>query len=67
MLPIHRDILNVTGIEQPLLFINSFDFQWKDNIQKMMKLVKSPDERGKSSCSLITLKYGGRKRERGER
>ena len=56
MLPIHRDVLNVTGIDQPLLFINSFDFQEKDDVQKMMKLVKAPDERGVSQCSLITLK-----------
>ena len=56
MLPVHRDVLNVMGIEQPLLFINSFDFQWKENVKKMLKLIKPPDERGMSQCSLITLK-----------
>ena len=56
MIPVDKDIVNVTGIDQPLLFINSFDFQWKENIKKMMKLVKPPDERGVSQCSVITLK-----------
>ena len=56
MLPIHRDILNGYGIQQPLLFINSFDFQWKENVQQMMKLTRAPDEQGISQSSLLTLK-----------
>ena len=56
MIPVDEDIVNVTGVSQPLLFINSFDFQWKQNIKKMLKLIKPPDERGVSQCSLITLK-----------
>ena len=46
MLPIHRD-LRATGVKQPLLFINSWDFQWKENILQMMELTTPPDENGK--------------------
>jgi len=54
MVPIHRDLYNV-GIQQPLLFINSYDFQWVENVQRMMKLSKPPDENGMSSCRVLTL------------
>ena len=54
MVPIHRDLYNV-GIQQPLLFINSYDFQWVENVQRMMKLSKLPDENGMSSCRVLTL------------
>ena len=56
MYSIHLDILDGPGIQQPLLFINSYDFQWKGNVQQMMKLTRAPDERGISQCSLLTLK-----------
>ena len=55
MLPIHRDLYE-TGIQQPLLFINSHDFQWVENVQQMMKLSKPPDDSGISSCQVLTLK-----------
>ena len=55
MVPIHRDLYEV-GIQQPLLFINSYNFQWVENVQRMMKLSKSPDENGMSSCRMLTLR-----------
>ena len=55
MLPIHRNMYE-TGIQQPLLFINSHDFQWVENVQQMMKLSKPPDDSGISSCQVLTLK-----------
>ena len=58
MVPIHRDLYEV-GIQQPLLFINSYDFQWAKNVQQMMKLSKLPDENGMSSCRVLTLRYVG--------
>jgi len=54
MVPVDRDLYDV-GIQQPLLFINSYDFQWVENVQLMMKLTKPPDENGKSSCRVLTL------------
>ena len=55
MLPIHRDLLE-TGLQQPLLFINSFSFQWPDNVRKMMKLTHLPTHTGASACTILTLK-----------
>lgn len=45
MFPVHDELYD-TGIDQPLLFINSFSFQWAENIAKMMKLVSAPNESG---------------------
>ena len=50
MLPIHRDLLE-TGVQQPLLFINSFDCQWPDNVKRMMKLTRPPEHTGASPCT----------------
>ena len=58
MVPIHRDVYG-TGIQQPLLFINSHDFQWVENVQQMMKLSKPPDDNGISSCQVLTLRWVG--------
>ena len=58
MVPIHKDLYE-TGIQQPLLFINSHDFQWVENVQRMMKLAKPPNENGISNCSVLTLRYVG--------
>ena len=58
MVPIHRDLYDA-GIRQPLLFINSHDFQWVENVQRMMKLSKPPDENGISSCQVLTLRWVG--------
>ena len=57
--PIHKDLYkNGSVIEQPLIFINSSnDFQWKENIQKMLRLTKPPDSLGRSMSRIITLKY----------
>ena len=38
MFPVSKEV-HKTGVSQPLLFINSFDFQWKKNVADMMKLV----------------------------
>ncbi len=45
MFPISNEVYD-TGISQPLMFINSFSFQWAANITSMMKLVTPPDESG---------------------
>ena len=45
MFPLAEDIYT-HGIHQPLTFINSFDFQWANNIACMMKLVKPVSESG---------------------
>ena len=58
MVPIHRDVYG-TGIQQPLLFINSHDFQWVENVQQMMKLAKPLDDNGISSCQVLTLRWVG--------
>lgn len=55
MIPIHRDLLE-SGIHQPLLFINSFSFQWPDNVRRMMKLTHPPQYTGASACTILTLK-----------
>jgi len=55
MVPVDRDLYN-GGIQQPLLFINSYDFQWVENVQRMMKLSKPPDENGMSTCRVLTLR-----------
>ena len=57
MLPIHRDLLE-TGLQQPLLFINSFSFQWPRNIRAMFKLSQSNKKTSHKSTSttIITLK-----------
>lgn len=34
------------GIEQPCMFINSYSFQWAENVANMMKLVKPVTETG---------------------
>jgi hypothetical protein len=51
ILPIDLSILDGSGIKQPLLFINSFDWQWKRNIQRMMKLTSSSPQ-----AALITIR-----------
>lgn len=52
ILPIDLDSLGGRGIRQPLLFINSYDWQWKRNIQRMMRLATPT-----SQCKIITIKY----------
>ena len=53
LVPLPEDVLREMTIEQPLIFINSFqDFQWKENIKKMVDL----KERRRNPCYLITLK-----------
>ena len=51
-----KDFLNRLSIKQPLLFINSYSWQWKENIQSMLNLLKSCKEGGNESCSIITLR-----------
>ena len=55
MLPIHNDVLEA-GVHQPLLFINSSDFQWAENVKNMMKLTYPPQHIGAPSCTILTLK-----------
>jgi platelet-activating factor acetylhydrolase len=56
MFPVHKSILE-TKISQPLIFINSYIFsKWTENVNKLSKLLKPPNEKGISDCSLLTLK-----------
>eukprot|EP00731_Ephydatia_muelleri_P028418 Em0020g62a len=55
MVPIHRD-LDSQGIQQPLLLINSHSFQWKENVERMMKYVTEPDSSGTRRRSIITIR-----------
>ena len=43
MLPVDPGLLEA-GIQQPLVFINSWDFQWRENVLAMMKLVTDSDD-----------------------
>ena len=55
MFPIHEDAL-AAGISKPLLFINShLEFQWQENVQKMLRLSREPDENGISTCQVLTM------------
>ena len=56
MAPIHRDLLE-TGVQQPLLFINSSEHQWLESVRAMFKLTQSCKTHSQnSSASIITLK-----------
>ena len=57
MVPFPEDFLQDLIVTQPLLFINSYTWQWKQNVQSMMKLIRTSEERGNTCCSIITLKY----------
>ena len=54
MFPLEDDIYT-TGIEQPLQFINTYEFQWKENVAKIMKLLKPVNEAGKTVLLLQLL------------
>ena len=54
MFPLHRDLYG-RGVDQPFMFINSFEFQWAKNVSSMMKLVKPVDETG--TCRVEYNKY----------
>ena len=58
MVPLHKDLYdsNRQCIPQPLYFINSYTFQWVQNVQKMMLLTKPPKESGFTDCRVLTLK-----------
>ena len=45
-------------VKAPLVFINSWDFQWPENIKSMQKLVKESDERG-VFCSFTDIRTIG--------
>ncbi len=55
MFPVGDEVYN-TGVNQPLLFINSFTFQWAENITNMMKLVTPSDESGTSFCTWLNFR-----------
>ena len=58
MFPIHEDAL-AAGTSKPLLFVNShLEFQWQENVQKMLRLSKVPDENGISTCQVLTIRCG---------
>ena len=56
MVPFPNDFLEGLSVTQPLLFVNSYTWQWKQNIQSMMKLIRTSEEKGNNYCSIITLK-----------
>lgn len=46
MIPVHDEVYS-EGFDQPLLFINSeLGYQWQDNVDNIMKLVKTTDQKG---------------------
>ena len=47
MLPVDPALIE-TELQQPLVFINSWDFQWRDNVLAMMKLETEANQDGKS-------------------
>ena len=51
MFPIHEDTI-AAGTSKPLLFI---EFQWQENVQKMLRLSREPDENGISTCQVLTI------------
>ena len=57
MLPVYKEVEDAVdaAVPQPLYFVNSYDFQWKKNMQKMMSLCKAPDASGKTPCRVLTL------------
>ena len=59
MVPLPDDFINGLSIKQPLLFINSFEWQWKENVQKMFKLTQSSGNTDGTAekGSVVTIKY----------
>ena len=56
MIPIHPDLYkNGSVVKQPMIFINSYDFQFKENVQFMTMMTKPPNEQGMSKCRIVTL------------
>ncbi len=56
MLPVHKELYeNGSVVQQPLIFINSYDFQWKQNIEQMTKMTQPPNEQGISTSRILTL------------
>ena len=51
---IHQDLYK-EEIDQPLLFINSYTFQYPKNVSNMMKFVKPPNERGKGITNIMNV------------
>ena len=45
MFPVYKEVYDL--VKAPLVFINSWDFQWPENIKSMQKLVKESDESGR--------------------
>lgn len=50
MFPIEEEIYY--NVEQPLLFINSEDFQWKENVLKILKF-----DTGNEDRKMVTIRY----------
>ncbi len=57
MLSVHKNHENGFTIQQPLIFINSSDFHWKENIEQMTKMTKPSNEQGLSVARMITLMW----------
>ena len=45
MFPVHTEEYDLVKV--PLIFMNSWDFQWARNVKCMMKLVKESEETGR--------------------
>ena len=57
MVPFPDNFLEGLRVTQPLLFINSYSWQWKQNVQSVMKLIRLSEDKGNNCCSMVTLKY----------
>ena len=57
MVPFPEDVLSGMSSKVPLLCINSFYWQWKENVQSMLKVLQSSKEAGNENCSITTIRY----------
>ncbi len=56
MLPIHKELYEQgSAVRQPIIFINSHDFQWKENIEQMQAMTLPSNKRGMSPARILTL------------
>jgi platelet-activating factor acetylhydrolase len=57
MIPIASEIYSSNAsISQPLYFINSYAFQWRENMRRMVSMEKPVGGNGQSPCRIMTLK-----------
>jgi platelet-activating factor acetylhydrolase len=53
--PVYKDVFD--QVKKPLVFINTWSFQWPYNVRRMLRFVKEPDNEGFPSSQMFTLRY----------